>query len=653
MKKNYLLQIFAFFLLLVINAHTASGIGTFYNPIRAAQSPDPWVLQKDGFYYYMVTTGDGVWIHKSPKLETVGNAAQTKVWSSPGGDIKGAVWAPELHYLNGKWYIYACGSLSNTSDQMRMFVLEGLSQDALGSYKYIGLLNGAVGAIDESLWQDPSTNKLYMTWSQWDPDQSIFIAEMTSPTTLSSKTVKLSSPTAAWEQKGWNVNEGPAFIKHGNALHIVFSVSGCSTSDYALAKLTCTNGDYLNASAWTKSAGPIFTRNESNKVWGVGHHCFTKSPDGTEDWLVYHAKSNQTNSNLDRSSRIQLFTWDSNDNPVFGDPYPTNIKIPCPSDGIGTKQIISFDPIQTKTVNDESFSLSATASSGLPVNYIIQNGPATVLNGTLQLTGKPGTVKVWATQAGNNSFCAAWPVYREFNVTSTNKSAGSGNGLDATYFNGSNWDTEVLSRIDSNINFDWGSNAPATGVNFDNFSVNWKGYIVPLYTDVYNFSIISDNGRRLKIKNTIIIDHLSGDWDKEYVGSAYLTAGVPSPIEIDYFEENGAAKIKMYWWSNNQNKQIVPKSQLSTTLTSGVNSTSIESVALIYPNPAQNTVTIRTPKAMNGLLILNSYGLIIQSYTLNNSNELTCNIESLPAGVYFIKANCENSVYTENFIIKK
>jgi len=653
MKRNHLVQLFAVLALIAINIYTVSGIGTFYNPIRAAESPDPWVYQKDGFYYYMVTTGDGVWIHKSSKLETVGNATRTKVWSSPNGDIKGAVWAPELHYFNGKWYIYASGSISATSDQMRMFVLEGLSQDALGSYKYIGLLNGGVGAIDEDLWQDPLTNKLYMTWSQWDPDQSIFIAEMTSPTALSNKTVKLSTPTAAWEQKGWNVNEGPAFIKHGDALHIVFSVSGCSTSDYALAKLTCTNGNYLNASAWTKSTGPIFTRNESNKVWGVGHQGFTKSPDGTEDWLVYHAKSNQTNSNADRSTRIQPFTWDVNNNPVFGDPYPTNLKLPCPSDGTGTKQTITFDPIPTKSVSDPSFSLSATASSGLSVSYIIQNGPATVLNGTIQLTGKPGTIKVWATQAGNNTYCAAWPVYREFNVTSTNIPTGTGDGLNATYFNGSNWDTDVLSRIDSNINFDWGLNSPATEINIDHFSANWKGYILPLYTDVYNFSIISDNGRRLKIKNTIIIDHLSGDWDKEYVGSIHLTAGVQSPIEIDYFEEVGGANIKMYWWSNNQNKQIVPQSQLSTTLTSGIKSSSSESKVLVYLNPAQNTVTVRTPKSMNSLHILNSVGLTVQNNKINNTKDFTCQIESLPAGVYFIKANCDNTVYSEKFIIRK
>ena len=228
----------------------------FFNPIKSSESPDPWVYQKDGFYYLLVTTGDGVWIHKSEKLENVGKAPRVKVWSTPGGDITGDVWAPELHFLNNKWYVYACGV--NGTNWMRLFVLEGDSIDALKPYKYVGVLNPNSTAIDADVWQDPNDNALYMAWSQWAPDQSIYIAKMKSPTELMTPYVKLSSPTSGWEQKGWNVNEGPAFIKHNNKLHIIMSVSGCSTSDYALARLTCSDGNYLNASSWTKSTGPVF-----------------------------------------------------------------------------------------------------------------------------------------------------------------------------------------------------------------------------------------------------------------------------------------------------------------------------------------------------------------------------------------------------------
>lgn len=652
MKKKRLYSLFAAILLLITVSQTTQALGTFNNPIRAAESPDPWVLQKDGFYYFLVTTGDGVWIHKSSKLETVGNAARTKVWSSPNGDIKKSVWAPELHYINGKWYIYACGSISATSDQMRMFVLEGETQDALGPYKYIGLLNRNAAAIDENVWQDPETNKLYMAWSQWDPDQSIFIAEMTSPTTLGTNMVKLSSPTASWEQKGWNVNEGPAFIKRNKKLHIIFSVSGCSTSDYALAKLTCSNGDYLNPSAWTKSTGPIFSRNEFNKVWGVGHHGYTKSPDGTEDWLVYHAKSSQTYTNSDRSSRIQIFTWDANDEPVFGEPYPTTLRLPTPSDGTGVKQTITFDPIAAKAITDQDFTPSATTTSNLPITYIIQDGPAVMSNGKIQLTGKPGTVKIWATQAGDKNFCAAWPVSREFKVTGGTITKGDGDGLNASYYNNMDWSNKVLDRNDKKIDFDWGLNAPAPEVNVDKFSVNWSGYVLPLYSDIYNFSIISDNGRRLKVNTKTIIDHLSGDWGKEYVGSVYLTAGKKYPINLDYFEDAGAASIKLYWWSKNQTKQLVPTSQLFTSLTSDLRDASVDQRPVTYYNQTEKTFTVNSPIAMDELLILNCFGKVIQRHSAHGAFLFTFGNPNLPCGMYLIKVACKQTTFTEKIIIR-
>ena len=209
--KNVLILLITF--ILICCAENIKSQCNFSNPIQAAESPDPWVIYKDGFYYYMVTTGDGVWIHKSNKLQQAGNAPSTKVWSSPNSGIQSDVWAPELHYLNNRWYIYSCGT---TVNGMRMFVLEGDSTDALKPYKYIGLLNPNVWAIDASVWLDPKDNAMYIVWSQRDPDQSIFIAKMKSPTELMEPYVKLSKPSADWERKGWNVNEGPTCIKHNN-----------------------------------------------------------------------------------------------------------------------------------------------------------------------------------------------------------------------------------------------------------------------------------------------------------------------------------------------------------------------------------------------------------------------------------------------------
>ncbi len=304
--------------------------GTFTNPIMQAESPDPYVVYNNGFYYFMVTTGDGVWIHKAANLQDVGNAPRTKVWSS-GGEIRRDVWAPELHYINGKWYIYACGNLSDDGFNMRMFVLEGNSQDPLGSYTYRGILAPEASGIDESPWQDPATGILYMTWSQFDPQgQTIWIARMESPTQVSNQRVRISEPVFNWERTDGLVNEGPIFLQKGNSLHIIYSASQCASAAYALGRLTCTDGNYLNPGSWQK-VGPVFQRNDANEVYGTGHNGFTKSPDGTEDWIIYHAKHGTSFTNSDRSTRIQKFTWNPDNTPNFGVPVREGVAIPVPS----------------------------------------------------------------------------------------------------------------------------------------------------------------------------------------------------------------------------------------------------------------------------------------------------------------------------------
>ena len=87
--------------------------------------------------------------------------------------------------------------------------------------------------------------------------------------------------------------------------------------------------DPLNPEDWEKIPEPIFKRSDRNKVWGPGHCSFVKTPAG-EYWIAYHAKSTSYNTMRDRSTRIQKFTWDKNNFPLFGEPLPLTEKIACP-----------------------------------------------------------------------------------------------------------------------------------------------------------------------------------------------------------------------------------------------------------------------------------------------------------------------------------
>jgi GH43 family beta-xylosidase len=94
--------------------------------------------------------------------------------------------------------------------------------------------------------------------------------------------------------------------------------------------ITYNGGDPLNPDSWSKSPESVFQ--SENGVYGPAHNGFFKSPDGTEDWIVYHANdSSQGGCDVGRTTRIQKFTWNSDGTPNFGSPLPLDTDIPVPA----------------------------------------------------------------------------------------------------------------------------------------------------------------------------------------------------------------------------------------------------------------------------------------------------------------------------------
>jgi GH43 family beta-xylosidase len=304
---------------------------TFKNPIASGDSPDPQVIYKDGYYYGCHTTGGDVRIYKSKTLQDIFHSRSASIW---GG--KHDVWAPEIHYLNGKWYIYT--SYNMDSLWLNIVVLEGTSQDALGSYTEKASLTAIGPAIDPSIWQDSANNQIYIAYSRFVKNgQEIWMSKMSNPYTLQGNPVRLSYPEYGWEKQSGNVNEGPAFLKHGSLLHIVYSASQCHYENYCLGMLTANSGsNYMDTTSWSKSAQPVFQKCPANNVYAVGHHCCIRTPGG-EWWLIYHGKyESNRNGQAPRDARMQQFTF-KGDMPVFGIPVKTNEPIACPDNYPGKK----------------------------------------------------------------------------------------------------------------------------------------------------------------------------------------------------------------------------------------------------------------------------------------------------------------------------
>ncbi|WP_165233259.1 family 43 glycosylhydrolase [Aquisphaera insulae] len=329
--------------LLVTAASTsaAAEVGDFYN-IIAPNGADPWVYRhSDGWYYATDSTGGMVVLRRSRTITGLGGAESRVAWRPQRGTPYGReIWAPEIHFLRGRWYIYVAAD-DGANPHHRMVVLENASPDPFrGEFAFKGKLADPTTdrwAIDGSVLKlgEGDSERLYFVWSGWagdiNVDQRIYIAPMSDPLTISGPRVELSRPSFAWEEAAGppTINEGPVALLHGGRVFLVYSAAGSWSDRYCLGLLALKpGGDPLDPRAWTKAPEPVFA--STQEVIAPGHCSFTKSPDGKEDWLVYHA-AKRPGSGWSRSIRTQPFGWTTDGLPDFGRPLSPDRPIPVPS----------------------------------------------------------------------------------------------------------------------------------------------------------------------------------------------------------------------------------------------------------------------------------------------------------------------------------
>jgi endo-1,4-beta-xylanase len=142
---------------------------------------------------------------------------------------------------------------------------------------------------------------------------------------------------------------------------------------------------------------------------------------------------------------------------------------------------------------------------------------------------------------------------------------GNGDGLLGEYFNGTDLSNLVLSRIDSNIDFNWGGGSPDSAIQEDQFSVRWTGQIEVRMTETYTIITRSDDGMRVWINNQQIIDdwndHAAGD-DTEASGTVSMETGIQYDIRVEYYENGGDASAQLYWSNTYMERELIPQSQL-------------------------------------------------------------------------------------------
>ncbi|TKI08775.1 glycoside hydrolase family 43 protein [Martelella alba] len=306
------------------------------NPL-IEQRADPYIYRHDDGYYYFtasVPEYDRLEIRRARTLAGLAQASPVTVWRKHDtGEMSALIWAPELHYIDGHWYLYFAAAhepdIVDGLFQHRMFVLECADDDPLtGRWRERGRVITPLDTFSLDATHFRHGGKHYCLWAQKDPgirgNSNLYLAEMASPWSLQSAPVMISKPELPWETRGFWVNEGPAFLRHAHRLFITYSASA-TDENYCIGLLWADADDDIgNARAWRKLPQPVFKSQPQNRQFGPGHNSFTVGEQG-EDVLVYHARSYTEISgdplyDPNRHTRIKAFGWDEHGMPRFGEP---------------------------------------------------------------------------------------------------------------------------------------------------------------------------------------------------------------------------------------------------------------------------------------------------------------------------------------------
>ena len=273
----------------------------------------PWILQRadpyvyrhtDGTYYFTasVPAYDGIVLRKSNTLAGLAEAPEVEVWHKHESGIMSChIWAPELHYINGVWYLYYAGGDKDDIWAIRPYVLECVDEDPMtGTWVEKGKMGRAeedefsfeAFSLDATVFENKG--KWYYVWAEkvgvGKQISNLYIGELETPYKLKTVQVLLTTPDYDWERVGFWVNEGPAVIKRDGKIFLTYSASETGIA-YCMGMMTASaEDDLLDPLSWKKERYPVLQSEPSMGIYGPGHNSFTVDEEGN-DVMIYHART--------------------------------------------------------------------------------------------------------------------------------------------------------------------------------------------------------------------------------------------------------------------------------------------------------------------------------------------------------------------------
>lgn len=302
----------------------------FDNPI-AEQRADPWIYKTDDGVYYLTATVpeyDKIVLRMAKSINGLKNAKEKTIWHKHEKGVMGHhIWAPELHRIDDKWYIYFAAGEAEDIWNIRIWVLSNSAENPMeGEWKEEGRIKTKIESFSLDATTFEHNGKRYLIWAQnvrgGEHGTALVLSEMNSPTSLTGPEVILTEPEFSWERMKYNVNEGPAVIKRNGKIFVTYSASA-TNHNYCMGLLWIDEkADLLDASNWIKSPGPVFYTSEELKRYGPGHNSFITADDGETVIMIYHTRDykeiqGHELSDPNRATYARIVKWTKSGFPDF------------------------------------------------------------------------------------------------------------------------------------------------------------------------------------------------------------------------------------------------------------------------------------------------------------------------------------------------
>jgi GH43 family beta-xylosidase len=310
------------------------------NPLVPQRADPHLTLHTDGYYYLTATVPeyDRIELRRARTLAALSTAEPTVIWRKhPAGPMGAHIWAPELHHIDGRFYLYFTAGSAEDIWAIRPYVLEAEGPDPLTAR---WTEKGQIKLGWESFSLDATTfthrGTRYLVWTQREDGikgTNLYLSRMDTPWSITGPITRLTRPEFPWEQRGHWVNEAPAVLIANNRVFLAYSASA-TDANYCLGLLTApADADLLDPKSWIKSPAPVFRSDPAAGQFGPGHNSFTTTPDGRTHLIVYHSRNYEKIKgdplrNPDRATRAQILRWHPDGTPDFGTPVPDGLYSP-------------------------------------------------------------------------------------------------------------------------------------------------------------------------------------------------------------------------------------------------------------------------------------------------------------------------------------